>query len=449
MEKTCALKPEDLRKPFLKTSSADAIGIEVEVAAVDPETGQTRSYEEPAGIRALLEALIAEGPWTPGFEGPNVIALDHPDGHKITLEPGGAVEYSSAPADALVPLVETMNATLAVLSARARELGTALLATGGLPFNRLEDTKWMPKGRYRIMRDYFTSLGDVSRLALRMMTQTLSVQTSVDYGDPVDLARKFHGLSLVAPIATALFANSPLEEGKDSGFLSRRGEIWRFTDPDRSGFVPPALQPGMSVDDYVEWALDVPAMFRIVGSEYRPMHGKTFRAILHDGFPDGSAPTVDDWVNHINGIFTDVRLKNVLEIRSMDGQAYSDIPSVPAFFSGLTYHRPSLDGAIALLSGLDRSKREAALADICRRGLHARHGDASVLELSRELVRLAREGLEARIADGLEQPGALAYLAPVEEIVATGRTRAEDLLDRWTNDWKGSRKALIDALRLP
>ena len=60
------------------------------------------------------------------------------------------------------------------------------------------------------------------------------------------------------PVATAIFANSPFTEGKPNGFLSFRSEIWRDTDPDRSGMLPWAFELGMGFERYVHYALDVP-----------------------------------------------------------------------------------------------------------------------------------------------------------------------------------------------
>ena len=72
----------------------------------------------------------------------------------------------------------------------------------------------MPKGRYRIMRDYMPKKG---RLGLDMMLRTCTVQTNLDYRSEADMVRKFRVSLALQPVAVALFANSPFVEGKPIG----------------------------------------------------------------------------------------------------------------------------------------------------------------------------------------------------------------------------------------
>jgi len=444
-----ALQYEALRRPFgLDPERPERVGIEVEFAAVDPSTGITVGYEGPRGIRALLEAIAGTGGCIPVYEGEHIIGLRGEQGGLITLEPGGALEYSSRPQDDLCALIGDMRETVPEVARIADGLGISLVATGSIPFNKLESARWMPKSRYQVMRDHFKSLGEPGSLAWRMMSQTLSVQVSYDYRSEEDLGAKMRGLVAVAPIATGLFANSPLEEGELAGALSRRGEIWLKTDPARCGFVSPALDRQMSLDDYIEWALDVPMMFRTVDGFYKPMLGRSFRSVF-GGFDDGSAASLADWEDHLSGIFTDVRIKTIMEMRSIDGQSWESIPSVAAFFSGLCYHRPSLDAAAELLAGPSEEQRLADLAEICRLGLGASYDGKPVLGLAKELVRLAKEGLEARIFAGLERAPALEFLAPLEAIVDSGRTAAEDVIDEWNGPLGRSPAAFVERYRVP
>ena len=77
-----------------------------------------------------------------------------------------------------------------------------------------------------------------------------------------------------------MFANSPFTEGKPNGFLSFRSEIWRDTDPDRSGMLPWAFEPGMGFERYVDYALDVPMYFVKRGDRYIDVAGQSFRELM-------------------------------------------------------------------------------------------------------------------------------------------------------------------------
>jgi len=140
----------------------------------------------------------------------------------------------------------------------------------------------MPKGRYRIMTAYMPKVGT---LRLDMMYRTCTVQTNLDFSSEADMVKKLRvGLAL-QPIATALFANSPFTEGKPNGLLSFRSEIWRDTDPDRSGMLPWAFEPGMGFERWVDYALDVPMYFVKRGDDYVDVAGQSFRDLLAGKLP--------------------------------------------------------------------------------------------------------------------------------------------------------------------
>src|SRR5262245_65439463 len=123
----------------------------------------------------------------------------------------------------------------------------------------------MPKGRYRIMTAYMPKVGGHG---LDMMYRTCTVQTNLDYSGEADMVKKLRVSLALQPVATAMFANSPFTEGKPNGFLSFRSEIWRDTDPDRTGMLPWAFEPGMGFERYVDYALGVPMYFVKHGDRY-------------------------------------------------------------------------------------------------------------------------------------------------------------------------------------
>src|SRR6201985_3752078 len=108
------------------------------------------------------------------------------------------------------------------------------------------------------MREYMPKVGG---LGLDMMFRTCTVQANLDFASEADMAQKFRVSLALQPIATALFANSPFIEGKPSGFLSARANVWTDTDPDRSGMLPFVFEEGFGFERYVDWMLDVPMYF--------------------------------------------------------------------------------------------------------------------------------------------------------------------------------------------
>ena len=113
-----------------------------------------------------------------------------------------------------------------------------------------------------------------------MMFRTCTVQVNLDFSSEADMRDKLRvGLAL-QPIATALFANSPFTENRPNGFLSYRAEIWRDTDPHRTGMLPFAFLDGFGFEHYVDWALDVPMYFVVRDGRYHDMTNFTFRQFM-------------------------------------------------------------------------------------------------------------------------------------------------------------------------
>jgi glutamate--cysteine ligase len=213
-------------------------------------------FDGARGIEALLKGLVRFG-WTPYEEDGRVIALAR-DGASVTLEPAGQLELSGAPLETIHQTCQEVGSHLREVREVADELQLGFLGMGFQPKWRRDEMPWMPKGRYRIMRDYMPKVG---QLGLDMMTRTCTVQVNLDYASEADMAKKFRVSLALQPIATALFADSPFTEGRPNGYLSYRSHIWTDTDPDRTGMLDFVFEDGFGYERYVDYLLDVPMYF--------------------------------------------------------------------------------------------------------------------------------------------------------------------------------------------
>jgi glutamate--cysteine ligase len=395
-------------------------------------------YEGRRSIRALLEGMQLLLGWEPIMENGNIIGLfDVTGGGAISLEPGGQFELSGAPVETVHQTCTELMAHLAQLREVARPLGIGFLGLGMTPDWSRADMPTMPKGRYRIMTAYMPKVG---RLGLDMMYRTCTVQTNLDFSSEADMVKKLRvGLAL-QPVVTAMFANSPFTEGKPNGFVSFRSEIWRDTDPDRSGMLPWAFEPGMGFERYVDYALDVPMYFVKRGDRYIDVAGQSFRDLLAGKLPvlPGERATLSDWANHVSTIFPEVRLKRYLEMRGADGGPWRRLPAFAAYWVGLLYDDAALDAAWDLVKDWSAEERQKLRDEVPRLGFKANVRQRSVLNLAKETLKLAEQGLARRHKQDRAGHDETRYLRPIQEFVARGITPAEELLEKFHGPWKGS-----------
>jgi glutamate--cysteine ligase len=302
---------------------------------------------------------------------------------------------------------------------------------------RREDMQWMPKARYRIMREYMQKVGTLGQ---DMMARTCTVQVNLDYSSETDMVHKFRTSLALQPVATALFANSPFTDGRPNGYLSYRSHVWEDTDPDRTGMLPFVFDDGMGFERYTDYMLDVPMYFVYRDGEYIDASGQSFRDFLAGRLPalPGELPTLKDWEDHLTTAFPEVRLKRYLEMRGADGGPWGRLCALPALWAGLLYHQPSLDAAWDIARDWSMEERIRLRAEVPRLGLRAEVRGRSVRDMARELIELARKGLAARGRLNAAGDNETGFLSPLQEVAETGVTPAERKLALYHGAWNGS-----------
>ena len=397
------------------------------------------TFDGERGIEALLEGLVRFG-WTPVRESvdgnpPRTIALVR-DGASVTLEPAGQLELSGAALEDIHQTCVETGTHLNEVRQVADQLQLGFLGMGFQPKWSRADMPWMPKGRYRIMRDYMPGVGD---LGLDMMTRTCTVQVNLDYADEADMVKKFRVSLALQPIATALFADSPFTEGRPNGYLSYRSHIWTDTDPDRTGMLDFVFEDGFGYERYVDYMLDVPMYFSYRDGVYVDASGKSFRKFLRgelDVLP-GVLPTLRDWSDHLTTAFPEVRLKKFLEMRGADSGPWARICALSAFWVGLLYDDAALDAAWDLVRDFTLVERHVLRDGVPRHALKLPFRDASVRELAVEALKISVAGLRRRAALNGDGSDESRFLDPLLEIAESGQTAAERKLELFHGPWNG------------
>src|SRR3954471_11023179 len=418
-----------------KPATSWAIGTEHEKFVFHCADHRAPSYDEPGGIRDLLNALTEYG-WQPVVEGGNVIALSGPDG-AVSLEPAGQLELSGAQRAHLHETCAETGRHLAQAKAVGEKLGLCFLGLGMWPDKTRAELPVMPKGRYAIMLNYMPKVGS---LGLDMMLRTCTIQVNLDYQSEADMVRKFQvGLAL-QPVATALFANSPFTEGKPNGFKSFRSHIWEDTDPDRTGMLPFVFEDGFGYERYLDYALNVPMYFVYRDGKYIDVAGERFRDFMDGKLAQlpGETPRLTDWVDHLSTAFPEVRLKSFLEMRGADGGRWSRICALPAIWVGLLYDDQALDAAWELVRHWTIEQREKLRRDVPKLALDAITPDGeSMRDFAGRVLDISAAGLTRRAKLNSAGDNEGGFLDPLRDVVATGMTPADRLLVRYNGPWNG------------
>lgn len=412
------------------------IGTEHEKFCYTTDDLRPLPYEGERGIKAVLDGLAGFG-WERVNENGKVIALHDYCGAAISLEPGGQLELSGGLKEDIHQTAAELTHHLAQVKHIANRLGIGFLGTGFQPKWGRADIPWMPKGRYAVMGRYMPLVGSKG---LDMMLRTCTVQVNLDFASEADMVKKLRVSLALQPIATALFASSPFIEGKPCGLLSARADVWNDTDPHRTGGLHFAFEDGMGFERYVDWMLDVPMYFVYRDDKYIDVAGQSFRDFLEGKLPGlpGERPSLGDWADHLTTAFPDVRLKKFLEMRGADGGPWRRLCALPALWTGLLYDSLALDGAWELVRHWTEADREGLRRDVPRLALNAQVAGRSVREVAADVLALASAGLKRRNRVNDSGRDESIYLDPLETIVRTGRTSAEDMLKAFDGRWQGS-----------
>ncbi|HEX3676228.1 MAG TPA: glutamate--cysteine ligase [Sphingomicrobium sp.] len=418
-----------------KASADWRIGTEHEKFVYRTADQRAPSYDEPGGIRDLLEGLTEFG-WKPVVEGGNVIALSGSDG-TISLEPAGQLELSGAALGNLHQTCSEAARHLEQCKSVGERLGLGFLGTGMWPDKRRDELPVMPKGRYAIMLNYMPKVGS---LGLDMMLRTCTIQVNLDYASEADMVKKFRvGLAL-QPVATALFANSPFTEGQPNGYKSFRSHIWEDTDPGRTGMLPFVFEEGFGYERYCDYALDVPMYFVFRDGKYLDVAGESFRAFLEGKLPQlpGEKPLLTDWTDHLSTAFPEVRLKSFLEMRGADGGRWSRICALPALWVGLLYDNEALEEAWQQVRDWTIEERELLRHDVPRLALDAITPDGEPMrDFAARVLDIAADGLSRRAQLNSAGDNEGGFLDPLRDVLATGMTPADRMLARFNGEWNG------------
>ncbi len=417
-----------------KSKNKIKIGVEHEKFILNKDTLLPVSYEEKNGIKNILEKLTLTG-WKPLYDDnqQTIIALKKGK-EAITLEPGGQIELSGAPLDNIHETCAETTNHLRELKQLGNELNFILLGMGVEPNLGLDDFPWMPKQRYRIMKKYMKKVGTLGH---HMMKRTCTNQVNIDYSSEEDMVEKFRIMLNLEAIATAMFSNSPFDQGKISKYKSLRSHFWHNTDADRTGLLQFVFEKDFNFENYVNYALNVPMYFINRDNKYIDMTQYTFKDYLEGkSINIKHEANLKDWEDHLTTLFPQARLKQYLEIRSMDACNWDLICSQPAFWIGILYDDEISNKINEITEGWSEEDREYLNKRVPEEGLQTEFKGKKLISYAKKFFNLSKKGLVKR--NYLSKNGEFdesIHMKDLEKNLENGCSPADYLINKYNSSW--------------
>lgn len=398
------------------------VGLEFESFLIDKKHMSTLPYYhgyglERASIRSILRKFNHKK-WNDINEkySTNTIGLESNIGN-ISLEPAGQFEFSSIPANNLHDLNSYVDEYFNELMPILEKQDIGIYNLGINPKFSINELPLIPKERYDIMNTYMPRVGSMGK---NMMRQSCTLQTNLDYSNEADLVKKMRVSMALQPLVGALFANSPVFEGKLTGELSHRIKVWQNTDNARSGLLKIVFDNDFNIEKYIDYAIMLPMYFLYRDKKYINIPHITFKDYMTGKYKFSNIkPTVGDFETHLSTIFPDVRLKTYLETRLADCPDKEYLITLSALFVGLLYDDNSLDAVYELIKPWGYAELNQLKTDVITQGFNATFKDTKLLDIIKEVLNISKAGLVAR---GL---GEEIFLTPLENLALKGKTLAE------------------------
>lgn len=427
----------EIFKKGCKPEQNHKVGIEFERIPISTKDFKSVDYAGEGGIYDLLRAFAKVDNWEYETDDYNIIGLKKGE-DRIFLEPGSQLELSLEPQKNISDLKAKIDNFNKKINPILKKYDINLLEYGISPVSTYKYINIIPKKRYHIMADYLWGiLSDV------MMRETAGIQACFDFSSEEDAIRKFRIANIISPFMTAMFANSPIRGGVDTGYKTFRGLSWLNTDNERCGFMSKKLfdsKSGYGFADYVEEVMETPMIYIMRGEKPVKILGKiNFKQFMERGY-EGYEATMEDFQLHANLYFPEVRLRNFIEIRNHDCANHGMQYSILALYKGLLYNRRALADVEKLLSKFKYSSIMELRYNVPKSALNAKIDKFRAKDIAKEILKIAQNSLKEN-GEGEE-----AFLEPIMELTPYGISPADLILKHWNGPWNKDVSRLVKYL---
>jgi glutamate--cysteine ligase len=179
-----------------------------------------------------------------------------------------------------------------------------------------DDIELINLPKYQLMNANMEQNGTMGKW---MMRNTTSIQINFDITSERDLEDMTFVADCLQPVSAYLFANSPFRNGQPTGLENTRSVIWENTDNSRCrNLINHGIEsPERMIDQYIDYIMGVPGIFELDHNEIIVSTNQTLGERLI-GLENLGKLRTEDIQAALHQIFTNVRLKNLVEVRGSD-----------------------------------------------------------------------------------------------------------------------------------
>ncbi len=399
------------------------IGVENEKFLFSKKYNKRANYSE---VKKVLSILKSKYNWKPVKEKNNLIGLNYL-GKSISLEPGNQIELAGDKLKNIHQVCFEGNLFQKQLDDACDQVGLSSMAIGYDPYTKLSKVPNNPKARYKVMTKEMPKGGNLS---LNMMYQTAGTQINLDYISENDFIKKFKLIASLTPISIGIFANSPVKEKKLTKYLSYRSKVWQSTS---RGGLPKIFLENLNFEKYADFIINMPLLFLNKVNKVVSAKGKTFNDYMLGNIKEikKQKPKEKDLEVHLSTIFTELRLKKYIEIRSLDACEWDCHCAGPAFYTGLIYS--NLEESLDIIKNWKIDDILNAYLEAPKKGLKTEINKKSIRHWGKVFFKLSKKGLIYRNELNKKKSNETIFLKNIEFILNENQTKAEQIIKKLKN----------------
>ena len=396
------------------------IGVENEKFLFSKKYNKRANYSE---VKKVLSILKSKYNWKPVKEKNNLIGLNYL-GKSISLEPGNQIELAGDKLKNIHQVCFEGNLFQKQLDDACDQVGLSSMAIGYDPYTKLSKVPNNPKARYKVMTKEMPKGGNLS---LNMMYQTAGTQINLDYISENDFIKKFKLIASLTPLSIGIFANSPVKEKKLTKYLSYRSKVWQSTS---RGGLPKIFLENLNFEKYADFIINMPLLFLNKVNKVVSAKGKTFNDYMLGNIKEvkKQKPKEKDLEVHLSTIFTELRLKKYIEIRSLDACEWDCHCAGPAFYTGLIYS--NLEESLDIIKNWKIDDILNAYLEAPKKGLKTEINKKSIRHWGKVFFKLSKKGLIYRNEVNKKKSNETIFLKNIEFILNENQTKAEQIIKK-------------------